>query len=260
MSELHWKCRFMDLLQLSSIAPRSDKRANTTMDNNIIDYDPDGWLKRAQAANRKKRFRDNHPEHKDNQQVYDAQRKNRSGKSIFKKPRSGGHFVAIDAEGLNIGETFKRGKDKYQNQRTCLWMAGGIQGIPNKHMVNTDDGFTSEQIMSWLLELPQHFDQAIKTYTGVRSIDEQAIFVSFGFSYDVGQIVKDLPFEKRWELNAGKPWSQRHNKDFIGDLRAYPVLYKDFALYYIPGKMIVLFRLRDPDKPWTENEKGERRS
>ena len=55
------------------------------------------------------------------------------------------------------------------------------------------------------------FGPTIKTYTGVRSVDEQSIFVSFGFGYDVGQIVKDMPFEKRWELNAGKAWSQRKN-------------------------------------------------
>jgi|HubBroStandDraft_3_1064219.scaffolds.fasta_scaffold1649943_1 hypothetical protein len=85
--------------------------------------------------------------------------------------------------------------------------------------------------MSWLLNLPQLFYGAIKDYTGKRSLDEQPIFISFGFGYDVGQIVKDMPFEKRWELNAGKPWSQRNNQNFISDLRSYPVLYKDYSVY-----------------------------
>jgi hypothetical protein len=85
-------------------------------------------------------------------------------------------------------------------------------------------------------------------------IHAQPIFIGFGFGYDVGQIIKDMSSEKRWELNAGKPWSQRNNPNFISDHRAYPVLYKDFALYYIRGKMITLFRLRDPAKPFRDKK------
>jgi hypothetical protein len=223
------------------------------------DVDPIAYLKKIKAANRQKRFRDNHPEHIEKKKAYDAQRKGRSGKSVMSKRRSGGHFVAIDAEGFNINNPICVDKDNnrvyvndiksaakkhamYQDHRTCLWMAGGVEGIPNKTAVSLT-GFNSEEIMSWLLGLPQHFDRAIKQYSGFAT-DEQPIFIAFGFGYDVGQIVKDMPFEKRWEVNAGKPWSQRNNPSYISDLRAYPVLYKDFALYYIPGKMITLFRLK----------------
>ena len=110
--------------------------------------------------------------------------------------------------------------------------------------------------MSYLCDLPQHFDNAIKQYGG-RATDAQPIFIAFGFGYDVGQIIKDMSFEKRWELNAGKPWSQRNNPNIISDHRAYPVLYKDFALYYIRGKMITLFRLKDPAKPFRDNDEGK---
>ena len=121
-------------------------------------------------------------------------------------------------------------------------MAGGLDRIPNKTMVKLD-GFKSEEIMSYLCDLPQHFDNAIKQYSG-NATKAQPIFISFGFGYDVGQIVKDMPFEKRWELNAGKAWSQRDN-GLPGDLMHYPVLYKGFALTCIPGKMLTIFRLKD---------------
>jgi hypothetical protein len=225
-------------------------------------------INRANAAIYSAKYRDNHPEYIERQKQLDAQRKGRSGKRFADKARSGGNFIAIDAEGLNIGEQFRLDKDRnriyypdieaakadkehvrYQDQRTCLWMAGGIEGIDNKTIINVDGGFKSEEIMSYLCDLPQHFDRAIKRRGG-RATDAQPIFIAFGFGYDVGQIIKDMSYEKRWELNAGKPWAQRNNPNFIADHRAYPVLYKGYALYYIRGKMITLFRLKDPDKPF----------
>jgi hypothetical protein len=132
-------------------------------------------------------------------------------------------------------------------------MAGGLNGIENVKMVNLD-GFKSEDIMSYLCDLPQHFDDAIKQYSGVET-KAQPIFISFGFGYDVGQIVKDMPYEKPWELNEGEPWSQRDN-GLPGDLMHYPVLYKEFALTCIPGKMITIFRLKDPANPFYYHGKG----
>ena len=143
--------------------------------------------------------------------------------------------------------------DKYQDHRTVLWMAGGLDRIPNKTMVKLD-GLKSEDIMSYLCDLPQHFDNAIKQYSG-NATKAQPIFISYGFGYDVGQIVKDMPFEKRLELNAGKAWSQRDN-GLLGDLMHYPVLYKEFALICIPGKMITMLRLKDPANPFYYDGKG----
>jgi hypothetical protein len=238
------------------------------------DVDPMAWLKKARAANYQERFKINHPDYVAKKKAYDANRKGRSGTSFVKKSHTGGSFVAIDAEGMDIGAQFRLGKDgsriyypnaeaanadkendKYQDHRTVLWMAGGAQGIDNKTMVNLD-GFKSEDILSYLCDLPQHFDNAVKQYSGTAT-KAQPIFISFGFGYDVGQIVKDMPYEKRWELNAGKEWSHRDN-GLPGDLMHYPVLYKDFALTYIPGKMLTIYRLKDPANPFYLDGKGVR--
>ena len=213
----------------------TDKTYARPMD---ADADPKAYFDKLRAANRQRRFKENHPDYVVKRKAYDANRKSRKGKSFADKSHSGGNFIALDAEGMDIGAQFRLGKDgariyypdddtaradkangKYQDHRTVLWMAGGADGIPNKTMVKLD-GFKSAEIMSYLCDLPQHFDNAIKQYSGMAT-NAQPIFISFGFGYDVGQIVKDMPFEKRWELNGGKAWSQRDNR-LSGRFNALP--------------------------------------
>ena len=143
---------------------------------------------------------------------YDALRAERpsgkSGRRLNDRPR-GGHFVAVDSEGTVIGHTrtTKKVKGKTEtvekfDQRTILWMAGGADGYENKYIEDkTGAGFTSEQIFDYLLSLSREF--AARGSNG-----KQPIFISFGFSYDVGQIVKDFPYEKGWEVHNGKPFSR----------------------------------------------------
>jgi hypothetical protein len=121
------------------------------------DVDPIAYFEKLRAANYQRRFKENHPDYVVKKKAYDAQRKGRSGKSFLGKSHSGGNFIAIDAEGMDIGEQFrinKRGdwiyyanknaaeadkkNDKYQDHSTVLWMAGRAEGIPNKTMVKLD--------------------------------------------------------------------------------------------------------------------------
>ena len=189
------------------------------------DVDPEAYFEKIRARNRQNAFKINHPDYVAKKKAYDANRKGRSGKSFADKSHTGGSFVAIDAEGMDLNEPpFRLDKDgsriyyanaeaakadkeheNYQDHRTVLWMAGGINGIDNKTIINLA-GLKSEDIMSYLCDLPQHFDKAIKQYSGTAT-KAKPIFISFGFGYDVGQIVKDIPYEKRYELNEGKAWS-----------------------------------------------------
>jgi hypothetical protein len=124
----------------------------------------------------------------------------KSGRMINARPRTGGHFVAVDSEGLELTRTqVGRGREKatYIDQRTCLWMAGGAEGFVNRVLVNLD-GCSSEQIFEFLLSLPREF-------AAPNARGKAPIFISFGFSYDVGQIVKDFPYNKAWEIQNGRP-------------------------------------------------------
>ncbi len=191
-----------------------------------------------------------------------------SGWMINARPRPGGHFVAVDSEGMELTRAVVgRGREKttYIDQRTCLWMAGGAEGFENRALVNLD-GCSSEQIFDFLLSLPRQF-------ASPDAKGKAPIIISFGFSYDVGQIVKDFPYEKAWEVQNGRPWSTygkrplkvgqvltalelwmalRAEKDLVRNLRR-PVLWKDYAIHWTPGKSVTLYRLRNPDKPFRNN-------
>jgi hypothetical protein len=75
------------------------------------DDDPMAWLERARAANRQRAFNINHPDYVVKKKAYDVNRKGRSGKRFADKSHTGGNFIAIDAEGMDIGAQFRLGKD-----------------------------------------------------------------------------------------------------------------------------------------------------
>jgi hypothetical protein len=178
----------------------------------------------------------------------------KSGRMINARPRTGGHFVAVDSEGIELTRAVVgRGRQKttYIDQRTCLWMAGGAEGFENRALVNLD-GCSSKQIFDFLLSLPRQ----------IASPDAKAgapIFISFGFSYDIGQIVKDFPYGKAWEIQNGRPFKTYGEKGHPRNLRR-PVLWMNYAIHCTPGKSVTLFRLRNPDKPfkYITKKNGER--
>ena len=73
------------------------------------------WLKKQYDRRRDSKRRDDNPS-------------GPSGRRINARPRKGGPFVAVDSEGINVGEPIVKGKGKdkktYQKQRTVL-MDGG---------------------------------------------------------------------------------------------------------------------------------------
>jgi hypothetical protein len=80
---------------------------------------------------------------------YDKRRSGRpSGHRISDRP-VGGHFVIIDSEGVvlkeeNIPATRTRGKETRLLQRTCLWMAGGVEGYENQSLED-EGGLTTRR-------------------------------------------------------------------------------------------------------------------
>jgi hypothetical protein len=124
-----------------------------------------------------------------------------SGRRINNRPRSGGPFIAIDSEGINIGEPITRGKGAktkiIQRQRTVLWMAGGAEGFQDQILADPAT-LDRVRIWEWLLTLPRLF-------SGKNADDKAPIFVGFGFNYDVGQLIVGMPYKKAWELNSGVP-------------------------------------------------------
>ena len=90
------------------------------------------------------------------------------------------------------------------------------------------------QILDWLLSLPEQFGPAV--------------FVMFSFGYDITQILKHLPYEKAWQIEKRETYSDQ--KDKRRRIAHSPVLWKGYAISYVKGKSLDVWRLADPDKPY----------
>ncbi len=120
----------------------------------------------------------------------------------------GAKFVAIDSEGRNVGAPFdaagivasidagspilaamKKAKT-FQDQRAVLWGASDGEKIDWLHHED-ERPLKGLEICEWLTSLPEKYGQ-------------NSIFISFGFSYDATQILRDMPFEKAKEVLGRK--------------------------------------------------------
>ncbi len=182
-----------------------------------------------------------------------------SGRRINARPRKGGPFVAVDSEGVNIGEPVVVGAGRKrsvrQKQRIVLWMAGGAEGFEDQILADAEtlEG-KREWIWEYLLSLPRAF-------AGANTSDPAPIFVGFGFNYDVGQLVAGMPYKKAWELYNSVPWDMRNDDDFPESLRRWTLM-GDYAISHIPRKSVALCKLRNPSHPFrysVNKETGERR-
>jgi hypothetical protein len=183
-----------------------------------------------------------------------ARDKRPRGLRLDDRKRSGGHLVAIDSEGANFGAPVRRGAAEYQPHRSILWMAGGAEGFKDVELRPAPgrQWLSSEEICSLLTSLPKNFMKA-------GSNEPAPVFISFASGYDVGQIVRDMPYEKAWELMHGLPWKakwslvdgkwRRKQRPTSEPNFNRSVYWKGFTLSYRPRKSITIARLKDRDNP-----------
>lgn len=155
-------------------------------------------------------------------------------------------FIAIDSEGFSFGDRVEHEGKYFHPHKTFLWGASDIEGpalwLHRQQAAPVEASLSSIEIMEWLLRLPSIFAKS-------------AIFVSFSFSYDAAQIFADLPFEKLWELQRGRPWdnqTQRKNSRRI-------VLWRDYGFSYMKGKKLALYKFREGGGPYVETASGNRK-
>jgi hypothetical protein len=202
---------------------------------------------------------------------YDKARGKRVSGRRLNDRLQGGMIVGVDSEGVKVGEPFilERGRPKtvlredvrnwidpgksvYFRQRTCLWMAGGVEGFEDA-ILYSPDGLRSERIFEFLCSLPRKF-----SCSDPRA--KQPIFVGFGFGYDIAQILADLPKQELWEVRKGKPWVKRNDPTWRANYEGW-VLWRGYAVAVLPGKKIKICKLRDPNRPfkWRLDKNGETR-
>ena len=202
---------------------------------------------------------------------YDKTRGKRvSGRRLNDRPQ-GGMIVGVDSEGVNVGEPFilargrpkivlreevrnwiDAGKSVYFRQRTCIWIAGGVEGLEDA-ILYSPDGLTSERIFEFLCSLPRKFSRSDPRA-------RQPVFVGFGFGYDIAQILTALPKLELWEVRKGKPWVKRDVSAWRANYEGW-VLWRGYAVAVLPGKKIKICKLRDPNRPfkWRLDKSGEAR-
>lgn len=136
-------------------------------------------------------------------------------------------FIAIDSEGGSIGRSYILGDKRYQPHKSFLWGAGNSNG--GVEWLYSTIPLKSEQIIEWLL--------------GVGARNSNAIFISFSFGYDVAQILADWPYEKAWELQHGKEYSQKDNTNVRQNNRRL-CYWNKYACQYLKGKQFSLWDIQ----------------
>ena len=205
-----------------------------------------------------RRWRADHPiEHKT------AQRNWRNKPSVRERQREESDrfylsrpFITIDSEGQNYeGNDIMYGDVLYKEHGTYIWAACPSQRLSsiNEGLLTTEpqylvdprtNGTTkhklgAETILDWLLSLPRIYG----TYTHKNK--EKAIphFMMFGMSYDVAQLLCQM------DLPTAHAIYKRKNYDDDEPITA-PEFWKGYALSYVKGKWLDIWRLKNPDEPY----------
>ena len=137
-------------------------------------------------------------------------------------------FLAVDSEGGAWGEEYTSpdqspGIKRYQPHKSFLWGLGDTSG--DVEWLYSPTPLSSRNILDYLLDLGE--------------ANPRGIFVAFAFGYDVAQIVADMPYEKAWELQHGKPYKDKDDPDVRKNSRR-SVLWHDYAISYLKGKMFTI--------------------
>jgi hypothetical protein len=96
----------------------------------------------------------------------------------------------------------------------------------------------SNEIIEWLLSLPSFYGKEQGFPDGVN-------FVSFAFNYDATQVLADLPHGKVWEITRKKSFKTKRKIK-------YPTLYDGYAIDFLKGKWLKIWKLRDPRHPYKD--------
>jgi hypothetical protein len=170
-------------------------------------------------------------------------------------------IVALDSEGCDYPDADEYYSSagypvRYAKHETYLWCASAMsdQSAVNGRAVDTPQAalvhpetngvdkrpLHAEQIVDWLLTLPDKFGGVMNTHRG--KIKTAPIFTMFGSSYDMTMILKDMPLDKAYEIIKGK---KRGDPD---STELHWTRWRSYVFNYVPGKWMEIKRLRNPSK------------
>jgi hypothetical protein len=171
----------------------------------------------------------------------------------YKEARRGlartGEFIPIDSEGQNYPYADKPLKDiiynnvVYPPHATYLW--GAYSHRSKKALYLTDP--RSKGTVKYMLDAKPIFDWLLND---VKETCGEANYVMFGMSYDMTQLFAQLPHNVTYEIFKGKRFDDEYEFDA-------PVFWQDYAIKLIQGKWLILWRLKDRNKPYMMDSDGE---
>jgi hypothetical protein len=109
--------------------------------------------------------------------------------------------------------------------------------------------------MDWICDLPKYFPKEAK-------------FIGFGLSYDITQLLNDLPFAVAWEIQNKKPFRERsyppdrQRPASVNHVAIWHAVRPDgtrvaYAINYLKGKWLKVGRCANPDQIFKTNKKRE---
>jgi hypothetical protein len=148
--------------------------------------------------------------------------------------------VAIDSEGQEYpGNDIWYDGVCYPGHDTYLWGAAADDGRPPLWLTDPETHgidkrpLSAVEILDWLPGLPRQ-------YKG------KPLFVMFSFKYDIAQILKHLGYVAAWEIYKHKTYSDKKQIGYA------PVFWNNYAIHYIDGKYLDIWKLANPDKPYQD--------
>jgi hypothetical protein len=172
----------------------------------------------------------------------DAYRENRQGTARR------GDFVPIDSEGQNYPYSDTPEKDIYYDGKlypphgTYLW--GAYSDRTKRPLYLTDP--RSKGLVKYKLDVKTVFDRLLNDVKGTYG---DANYVMFGMSYDMTQLLCQLPHDDTYEIFKGLRYDDEQEY-------SAPHFWNEYAIKLIQGKWFILWRLRDHNRPYKMDANG----
>jgi hypothetical protein len=170
----------------------------------------------------------------------------------YKENRKGlarrGEFIPIDSEGQDYPYADKVEKDIVYNgvvfppHATYLW--GAYSHETKTPLYLTDP--RSKGKVKYKLSVKAIFDWLLND---VKKTYRDANYVMFGMSYDMSQLFCQLPHDVSYEIFKGGRFEDE--EEF-----AAPVFWGEYAIKLVQSKWLILWRLRDHNKPYKMDTEG----
>lgn len=159
-----------------------------------------------------------------------------------------GEFIPLDSEGQNYPYSDKPEKDIIYDGKVYpphgVYLFGAYSDKRKKPLYLTDP--RSKGLIKYRLNVKDVFDWLLNDVKGTFG---EANYVMFGMSYDMTQLLCQLPHDDTYEIFKGARFDD-------GEEFEAPHFWGEYAIKVVQGKWFILWRLRDHNHPYKMDVAG----